>query len=145
MTASWRPAPRTFWEPRRVGRGGDQSFAFIRSKGDKALFGKSTQAMKAEWKVPDGRPPADFAPTIILKAKDFAAEITIFNSRDKALSTARAISQEHVTNNAAVRRTLLDRGIRPETLPAVEDVKKVERRLSAEAKKSLKNPDGLDS
>ena len=61
--------------------GGNENFAIIRSKGDQALFGKTTQAMKAHWKVPDNRPLADFAPTIILKAKDFAAEITIFNAR----------------------------------------------------------------
>ena len=61
--------------------GGNQDFALIRSKGDHALFGKSTQAMKAQWQVPDSRPLADFAPTIILKAKDFAAEITIHNAR----------------------------------------------------------------
>lgn len=125
--------------------GGERSFALIRSKGDQALFGKSTQAMKAQWKVPDGRPLADFAPTIILKAKDFAAEITIFNSREKAFSTEVSISREHLTNNAAVRATLRGRGIRPERLPAAEDVKKVERRLALAAKKSLKNPDGLDS
>ena len=125
--------------------GGNQDFALIRSKGDQALFGKSTQAMKAQWQVPDGRPLADFAPTIILKAKDFAAEITIFNAREHKLGSERAISQEHITNNEAVRRTLLERGIRPETLPPAEDVKKVERRLSAEEKKSLKNPDALDS
>ena len=65
--------------------GGNQDFAFIRSKGDHALFGKSTQAMKAQWQVPDSRPLADFAPTIILKAKDFAAEITIFNARQHQL------------------------------------------------------------
>ncbi|EQD48876.1 DNA-damage-inducible protein D family protein [mine drainage metagenome] len=125
--------------------GGNHDFALIRSKGDQALFGKSTQAMKAQWQVPDGRPLADFAPTIILKAKDFAAEITIFNAREHKLGSERAISQEHVTNNEAVRRTLLERGIRPESLPPAEDVKKVERRLSAEEKKSLKNPDALDS
>jgi len=125
--------------------GGNQDFALIRSKGDHALFGKSTQAMKAQWKVPDSRPLADFAPTIILKAKDFAAEITIFNTREHSLSSESAISREHVTNNQAVRKTLLQRGIRPETLPAAEDVKKVERRLAAEDKKSLKNPDTLES
>jgi DNA-damage-inducible protein D len=53
------------------------------------------------------------------------------------------ISTEHITNNKAVRKTLLERGIRPETLPPVEDVKKVERRLASEEKRSLKNPDGL--
>lgn len=125
--------------------GGNQDFAVIRSKGDHALFGKSTQTMKVSWKVPDYRPLADFAPTIILKAKDFAAEITIYNSREGALASESAISREHVTNNEAVRKTLLDRGIRPESLPAAEDVKKVERRLASEEKKSLKNPDALDS
>ena len=54
-----------------------------------------------------------------------------------------AISSEHITNNQAVRKTLLERGIRPETLPAVEDVKKVERRLASEEMKALKNPDAL--
>ena len=125
--------------------GGNQDFALIRSKGDHTLFGKSTQAMKAQWKVPDSRPLADFAPTIILKAKDFAAEITIFNTRQHQMGSESAISREHITNNEAVRKTLLERGIRPESLPAAEDVKKIERRLTAEDKKSLKNPDGLDS
>jgi DNA-damage-inducible protein D len=124
--------------------GGNEDFALIRSKGDQALFGKSTQAMKAQWKVPASRPLADFAPTIILKAKDFATEITIFNSRERALGTEAAISHEHVTNNQAVRQTLLDRGIRPESLPPEEDVKKVERRLSSEERKSLTNPDTLE-
>jgi DNA-damage-inducible protein D len=125
--------------------GGNQDFALIRSKGDQALFGKSTQAMKSTWNVPDNRPLADFAPTIVLKAKDFATEITIFNTRAHQLGTERAISTEHITNNEAVRNTLLNRGIRPESLPAAEDVKKVERRLSYEDKKSLKNPGALDA
>ena len=125
--------------------GGNQNFGLIRSKGDQALFGKSTQVMKSHWKVPDNRPLADFAPTIILKAKDFATEITIFNAKQHKMTTEGAISSEHITNNQAVRKTLLERGIRPESLPAAEDVKKVERRIVAEGKKSLKNPDALDS
>jgi len=125
--------------------GGNEDFALIRSKGDQALFGRPTLDMKAQWKVPSTRPLADFAPTIILKAKDFAAEITIFNSREHALKSEDAISNEHITNNEAVRKTLLERGIRPESLPPAEDVKKVERRLVSEEKKSLKNPDALDS
>ena len=99
--------------------------------------------MKAQWKVPDNRPLADFAPTIILKAKDFATEITIFNARQHAMESEAAISQEHVTNNQAVRNTLLERGIRPESLGPAEDVKKVERRLASDERKSLENPDAL--
>lgn len=125
--------------------GDNQNFALIRSKGDQALFGKTTQAMKSQWKVPDNRPLADFAPTIILKAKDFATEITIFNARKNQMETEVAISNEHGTNNEAVRKTLLERGIRPESLPPAEDVKKVERRLVADEKKALENPDALDS
>jgi len=125
--------------------GGNQDFALIRSKGDHALFGKSTQAMKAQWKVPDTRPLADFAPTILLKAKDFAAEITIFNARQHQMESEGQISHEHITNNQAVRNTLLERGIRPESLPPEEDVKKVERRLQSEDKKSLNKPDTLDN
>ncbi len=112
--------------------GSAENFALIRSKGDQALFGKSTQAMKAEWNVPDKRPLADFAPTIILKAKDFATEITIFNAREHKMKSEGQISTEHITNNKAVRNTLLERGIRPESLPPAEDVKKVERRLASE-------------
>lgn len=123
--------------------GGNQNFALIRSKGDNALFGKSTQAMKAQWNVPDSRPLADFAPTIILKAKDFATEITIHNARTHGMQTEPQISREHVSNNQAVRQALLNRGIRPESLPPAEDVKKVERRLASADKKSLQSPDRL--
>ncbi len=119
---------------------------YPRHEGDQALFGKPTHAMKSQWEeVPASRPLADFAPTIILKAKDFAAEITIFNSKQRQFATESEISSEHITNNQTVRKTLLERGIRPESLPASEDIKKVERRLTSEQKKSLKNPNGLDS
>ena len=125
--------------------GGNQNFAIIRSKGDHALFAKTTQAMKTQWKVPDNRPLADFAPTIILKAKDFATEITIFNAKQHLMATEEAVSREHITNNQVVRNTLLERGIRPESLPPAEDVKKIERRLTSEEKKTLANPDALDA
>ena len=55
------------------------------------------------------------------------------------------ISKEHITNNKAVRNTLLERGIRPEKLTPEEDVKKVERRQHSDDKKSLKKPDTLDN
>ena len=124
--------------------GGNKNFGIIRSKGDQALFGKTTEAMKAHWKVPTKRPLADFAPTIVLKAKDFATEITIHNARQHKMGSESQVSNEHITNNQAVRNTLLERGIRPESLPPEEDIKKVERRLTSEEKKSLKNPDALE-
>jgi DNA-damage-inducible protein D len=46
-------------------------------------------------------------------------------------------------NNEAVRQTLIDRGIRPESLLPDEDVKKVERRQISDEKKALKKPNSL--
>ena len=118
-------------------RVGDQmSFARIRSKGDVALFGGlTTQVMKHRLSVPEGRPLADFLPTITIKAKDFANEITNFNIKRDALGDEPAISREHVKNNSDVRDLLTKRGIQPESLPAAEDIKKIERRLQSETKK----------
>ena len=66
-------------------------------------------------------------------------------AREHSMRTEIAISGEHVTNNEAVRRTLLQRGIRPESLAPAEDVKKVERRVDAEHRKALRNPESLQS
>ena len=117
----------------------EQTFAIIRSKGDQALFRLSTNMMKQRMGIPQARPLADFLPTISIKAKDFAAEMTSVNVQTKDLQGENAITEEHVENNAAVRKMLIDRGIVPENLPPSEDVKKVERRLAKEEKKLLKN------
>lgn len=123
--------------------GNDKNFGLIRSKGDKALFGYTTQEMKNRLGVPSSRALADFQPTILLKAKDFATEITIFNSKSKNLKSEQSISEEHITNNRSVRKTLLSRGITPEKLPAEEDIKKIERKLKSEEKKGLKKTEKL--
>ena len=115
----------------------DQNFAVIRSKGGQALFRLSTNMMKNKMGVPQNRPLADFLPTISIKAKDFAAEMTSVNVQSKDLQGETAITREHVDNNAAVRKMLTERGIVPENLPPAEDVKKVERRLASEEKKMV--------
>lgn len=125
--------------------GEEQSFARIRSRGDQALFGGvSTQQMKERLGVPQSRPLADFLPTITIKAKDFANEITNFNIKKDDLDSEREITNEHVKNNADVRALLGDRGIVPEQLPPAEDLKKIERRHTAEAKKLPKTVERLD-
>lgn len=123
--------------------GNDRHFGMIRSKGDHALFGQTTQQMKERLGIPKGRALADFLPTITIKAKDFATEITVFNTKEKDLTSERQISAEHITNNRSVRSILLKRGIEPENLPAEEDVKKLERRVNAESKRIGENPDKL--
>lgn len=117
----------------------DKSFAIIRSKGEQALFHLSTATLKHKMGIPEKRPLADFLPTISIKAKDFAAEMTSVNVQTKDLKGENCITREHIENNTAVRNMLVQRGIIPENLPPAEDVKKVERRLASEEKKVLKN------
>ena len=117
----------------------DKGFAIIRSKGDQALFRLNTATLKRKMGVPTSRPLADFLPTISIKAKDFAAEMTSVNVQAKDLQGETVISKEHIDNNAAIRQMLLQRGIVPEDLPPAEDVKKVERRLASDEKKALVN------
>lgn len=115
-----------------------KGFGIIRSKGDKALFRLDTALLKRKLGAPDNRPLADFLPTIGIKAKDLAAEMTSVNVQQKDLHGQQSIEREHVDNNVAVRQMMLSRGIVPESLPAGEDVKKVERRLKSEEKKISK-------
>ncbi|XVJ51451.1 MAG: DNA damage-inducible protein D [Vampirovibrio sp.] len=118
-----------------------KTFATIKSKGDQALFGgNSTAMMKKRLAVPDKRPLDDFLPTITLKAKDFANEITSFNVKKDNLRTETKITTEHVKNNREVRKLLLQRGIKPEELPAEEDIQKLERQLKQDEKKLLASP-----
>jgi len=113
-----------------------QGFARIRSKGDAALFGgRTTFEMKKKLGVPDQRPLADFLPTITIKAKDLAAEITNFNVKKNNLCGEPPIASEHVKNNKDVRGLLAKSGIKPEALAPQEDIKKLERRVKLDHKK----------
>ncbi len=117
----------------------DKGFARVRAKGDTALFGGfSTNEMKEKLGVSDSRALADFLPTITIKAKDFAAEITNFNVKKDDLNGETKITNEHVRNNKEVRETLLRTGIHPEYLPAEKDIKKLERKIGSESKKLSK-------
>lgn len=117
-----------------------QGFARIKSKGDEALFGgNNTQQMKTKFGVPVKRALADFLPSVTIKAKDFANELTSFNvKRDSRLAGEKPIAGEHIKNNKNVREAMIKGGVVPERLPPEEDVKKLERKLKSENKKLLK-------
>lgn len=114
----------------------DAGFGRIRSRGDQALFGgKSTQEMKQLLGVKDSRPLVDFLPTLTIAAKNLATEMTNYNVEEKDLQGENAISNEHVQNNSTVRNMLGTRGIKPEELPASEDIRKLERKVKSQEKK----------
>ncbi len=122
----------------------DKGFARIRSKGDTALFGgHTTEDMKQRLNIKSTRPLADFLPTLTIAAKNLATEMTNYNVEGKDLYGENSITQEHVQNNISVRNMLDERGIRPENLPAAEDIKKVERRVSSNEKRMGKDSQRL--
>ncbi len=110
----------------------NKGFANIRSKGDWALFGGlTTSNMKKKLGIPENRPLADFLPTITITAKQLATEITNFNVKQHDLKGEAKITDEHVKNNKDVRGLLGKTEIKPEQLPAEEDIKKLERRVKS--------------
>ncbi len=113
----------------------DAGFGRIRSRGDMALFGgHSTQMMKDKLGVIATRPLADFLPTLTIAAKNLATEMTNHNVEQEDLQGESAITHEHIQNNVSVREMLGQRGIKPEKLPAEEDIKKLERRVKSDEK-----------
>ncbi len=142
LTLSEKELSRMIYE-----RGIDEKgFGRIRSKGDTALFGNyTTQDMKDKMGVPSNRALADFLPTITIKAKDFANEVTNVQVVNQDLRSEEEVTKEHVKNNLDVRKLLTDRNIIPEQLPAAEDVKKVKRRLKSEARNLPKQDPSLQT
>lgn len=114
----------------------DAGFGRIRAQGDSALFGgNTTQMMKNKYGIVQTRPLADFLPTLTIAAKNLATEMTNHNVMQADLQGESAITREHVQNNQSVRDMLGQRGIKPEQLPAEEDIKKLERRVKSDEKK----------
>ena len=113
----------------------DRGFGRIRSKGDTVLFGgNTTEDMKKRLGIKSTRPLADFLPTLTIAAKNLATEMTNYNVEQKDLQGEVPITREHMQNNQSVRQMLGERGIRPEELPAAEDIRKVERRVASNEK-----------
>jgi len=118
----------------------DSGFARIRSKGDAALFGgKTTSDMKAHYGVNKKRALADFLPGVTIAAKNLATELTNYNVKDQNMFGEKKITGEHVQNNTSIRKTLEERGIKPEELPPEEDIKKMERRVKSREKKLIQS------
>ena len=121
----------------------DRGFGRIRSKGDQALFGGlTTEQMKKRLGIKSGA-LADRLPTLTIAAKNLATEMTNYNVEQKDLYGEKDITVEHVQNNRSVRGMLGQRGIKPESLPPAEDIKKVERRVAKDEKEMQKESQKL--
>lgn len=118
-----------------------KGFGIIKSNGDKALFGGyNTLEMKERLGIKASSPLADYLPTVTIKAKDLANEMTNHNLKtDNQLYGREKISGQHIKNNTSIRQALVENNIIPENLPVEENTKKLKRRLEDENKKTLLN------
>lgn len=105
----------------------EKDFGSIRAHGDRALFDMDTTQMKLRLGVPKNDPLADHLHPINVTAKQLATQMTNYSIEEQNLQGVAAIDYEHSGNNKAIRKTLIERGIAPEDLPAAEDIKRVER------------------
>lgn len=108
--------------------------ATIKSNGDKVLFGgNNTRQMKEKYGInpKSSKPLADVLPTISLTAKQLANEMTYVNTERNDLKGFRPINQEHRDNNATIRQSLEQRGIKLEDLPPEQDIKLLRRQVKS--------------
>lgn len=130
---------KRFSEVMRRRRVSSRGMAEIRSAGDQELFGgRDTFEMKQIYGVEDHKPLADVMPTVGIRAKDLATEMTAVNTDRRNLYGKEPIKEEHVNNNAEVRDTLEKRGIYLEDMLPEEDTKKIERKIRSKQKKPEK-------
>lgn len=90
--------------------------------------------MKDKLGIPQTRPLAHFLPSLTIAAKNLATEMTSHNVQQADLLGEPSINREHVQNNTSARQMLGERGIKPETLPPEEDIKKLQRRVETDEK-----------
>ena len=113
-----------------------RGMAEIRSAGDQELFGgRDTFEMKQIYDIEDHKPLADAMPTVGIRAKDLATEMTTVNTERRNLRGKHPVKEEHISNNAEVRDTLEKRGIHLEDMPPEEDTKKIERKVRSERRR----------
>ena len=113
-----------------------RGMAEIRSAGDQELFGgRDTFEMKQIYDIEDHKPLADVMPTVGIRAKDLATEMTTVNTARCNLRGKNPVKEEHINNNVEVRDTLERRGIYLEDMAPEEDTKKIERKVRSTRKR----------
>lgn len=89
----------------------------IRSIGDNKLFGGlNTASLKDRLGAKRNQSLADFLPSILIKAKEFAGALTCYDVNLLNISDPFEISKNHSSNNALIRRILAQKNIVPENI-----------------------------
>jgi DNA-damage-inducible protein D len=104
-------------------------FSSFKNRHIKTLYGGLTvREVKEKRGIPTHRSLADFDSHLELRAKDFSLAMTDHNIKQKNIIGKQNLEKEVVENTLATRHTLIQRGIRPEELPAEEDLRAIEKR-----------------
>lgn len=120
----------------------------VRSAGDEALFGLKTEDLKRRYGMVNAKghtltsSPADRMPAVVARGKAFAASLTTEKIKGGTRGEFR-ITRAHQDHNSDVRAVIQSRmDVPPEDLPPEEDIKKVERRLQADAERAKIEQEG---
>ena len=70
----------------------------------------------------------------VAAGRRLASELTIGDINDKNLYGEEIITSDHIDNNGHVRGFLIDRGIIPENLPAIQNSNSTQRYITSEEK-----------
>ena len=102
-------------------------FADLEDHINLGLYQKRTKVIKEHKGIPDAKPLDNFTSSVELLAKSLSMEMTNINVKNKDLNGQNPINLEGKQNASSVRNTLTQRGIVPEDLPKLPDVKKIEK------------------
>ncbi len=86
--------------------------------------------MRKKYGIVGKKSIVDRAPDILITAQSLANQMTAMNvEKNNNLNSENKISKEHIINNQSVRKSLVERGIVPESLPPAEDTKKLPKKI----------------
>ncbi|MDP2103819.1 MAG: DNA damage-inducible protein D, partial [Candidatus Gracilibacteria bacterium] len=104
--------------------------ANVKAKGQKVFYNTDPKVIRKKYGITDKKAIVDRAPDILITAQSLANQMTAMNvDKNTNLSTENTISREHIINNQSVRKTLIGRGIVPESLPPAHDTKTLPKKI----------------
>jgi DNA-damage-inducible protein D len=108
----------------------EEGYGQLKSAGDKVLFGGlSTKAMRERLGLDADHTLSDFLPAVTLRARIEADLHTIHALEENPRRTEEEVAELHRNSNQTARNALLEIWVKPEFLPAEENIHHVETRF----------------
>lgn len=118
----------------------------IKSKGDYAYFGgNNTQDMKEKLECPKNVSLYNVLDPTVALGRALAASFTTKDINNRYLDGEDEITPYHIDNNEYVRNVLINKGIIPEEMPAIQDSRKTQRYINRSEEDLAENSSMLTS